>query len=107
LQVALPETIARKEIAQEEVWLGIHPENLVIHPQEEENTIVVEVHNYEALGAETIVDVNLGLDEADQRVMMKCRIPPDQQVRVGQTVWLELQACSIFDRDTGQAIKSV
>ena len=107
LQVALPETIARKGIAREEVWLGIHPENLVIHQQEEDNTIVVEVHNYEALGAETIVDVNLGLDETDQRVTMKCRIPPDQQVRVGQTVWLELQACSIFDRDTGQAIKSV
>ena len=104
LQIPIPKTTAMEYVINREVWLGIHPENLVIYTKETEDTLAVEVHNYEELGVETIVDLNLGLDEKDHRVILKGRIPPDQTVRIGQTVWIELQACSIFDKKTGEAI---
>ena len=66
--------------------------------------LAVEVHNFEELGVETIVDLNLGLDEQDKNVILKARIPPDQTVQLGQTVWMGIEACSIFDKRTGDAI---
>ena len=104
LKISIPQESISRNASNREVWLGIHPENLVVYKNETVGTLAVEVHNFEELGVETIVDLNLGLDEQDKNVILKARIPPDQTVQLGQTVWMGIEACSIFDKRTGDAI---
>lgn len=104
LKISIPQESISRNASNRGVWLGIHPENLVVYKNETVGALAVEVHNFEELGVETIVDLNLGLDEQDKNVILKARIPPDQTVQLGQTVWMGIEACSIFDKRTGDAI---
>ncbi|MCZ6677668.1 MAG: ABC transporter ATP-binding protein [Candidatus Poribacteria bacterium] len=86
--------------------LGVHPEDLIVTTEETPENIPVEVYSFEPLGAETIVDVNLGRNEAGEDAILKSRVDPTLEVRIGQTVWIGFvpERIHIFDVDTGMAL---
>jgi ABC-type sugar transport system ATPase subunit len=93
--------------------LGVHPEDLLISTEHSPENIPVEVYSFEPLGAETIVDVVLGKDEAGDDIILKSRVGMtfvgnnDRcSLRIGQTLWMTCvpDRIHIFDGDTGEAI---
>ena len=86
--------------------LGVHPEDLLVSLEQTPENISVEVYNFEPLGAETIVDLNLGKNKADEDVILKSRVDPMLEVRLGQTLWMGFAPgrIHIFDGDTGEAL---
>ena len=51
LKISIPQESISRNASNREVWLGIHPENLVVYKNETVGTLAVEVHNFEELGA--------------------------------------------------------
>ena len=86
--------------------LGVHPEDLLINPDDSSENIPVEVYSFEPLGAETIVDVTLGRDEAGDDIILKSRVGMTFDVRIGETLWMTCvpERIHIFDEDTGEAL---
>ncbi len=86
--------------------LGVHPEDLLIRAEDTPENIPVKVYSCEPLGAETIVDVNLGRDEVGDDIILKSRVGMMFDVRIGQTLWMTCvpERIHIFDGDTGEAI---
>ena len=86
--------------------LGVHPEDLRVSTRQSPESIAVEVYSFEPLGAETIVDVNLGKNEASENVILKSRVDSTLKVRIGQTLWMAFVAdrIHVFDAATGEAL---
>lgn len=93
--------------------LGVHPEDLLINTEHSPENIPVEVYSFEPLGAETIVDVSLGKNEAGGDIILKSRVGltfvgnNDRcSLQIGQTLWMTCvpERIHIFDEDTGEAI---
>ena len=86
--------------------LGVHPEDLFVSIEQTPENMPVEVYSFEPLGAETIVDVVLGKNEADEDTILKSRVGPTLEVRIGQTLWVGFapERIHVFDGDTGEAL---
>lgn len=86
--------------------LGVHPEDLLISADDSSENIPVEVYSFEPLGAETIVDVTLGKDEAGDDSILKSRVGMTFDVPIGETLWLTCvpERLHLFDGDTGEAL---
>jgi ABC-type sugar transport system ATPase subunit len=86
--------------------LGVHPEDLLLRPVEASDSMPVEVYSFEPLGAETIVEVNLGKNEAGENIILKSRVEPTLEVDIGQKLWMGFasERIHIFDADTGKAL---
>ena len=86
--------------------LGVHPEDLLISTDRSPENIPVEVYSFEPLGAETIVDLTLGKDEAGDDIILKSRVGMAFEVSIGATLWMTCvpERIHIFDKDTGEAI---
>ena len=86
--------------------LGVHPEDLLIGAERSPENIPVEVYSFEPLGAETIVDVTLGKDEAAGDIILKARVGMTFDFRIGGTLWMTCvpERIHVFDGDTGAAI---
>ncbi len=86
--------------------LGVHPEDLVVSTDHSPENIPVEVYSFEPLGAETIVDVTPGRDEAGDDIILKARVGMTFDVRIGETLWMTCvsERLHIFDGDTGEAL---
>lgn len=82
--------------------LGIRPEHLTLSVPAPKN-LSVKVEQVEALGNDTYLFVKL-----DRTTQLQARIPADQVVKVGDQVWLSINADKVhfFDDKTGQAIES-
>lgn len=82
--------------------LGIRPEHLTLSVPAPKN-LSVKVEQVEALGNDTYLFVKL-----DRTTQLQARIPADQVVKVGEQVWLSINADKVhfFDDKTGQAIQS-
>ncbi|MEC4803770.1 MAG: ABC transporter ATP-binding protein [Jaaginema sp. PMC 1079.18] len=82
--------------------LGIRPEHLSLSPAAVKN-IEVTVDLVEALGNDTYITVHL---TQNAQTVLQVRLPPDNLVEKGQTVWLSmtLEKIHLFDAKTGNAI---
>ena len=90
----------------EALVLGAHPEDLYLHVSEMPDALPVEVYSFEPLGAETIVEVLLGQNEAGQPVILKSRVEPTLEVDIGVRRWLRFapERLRLFDANSGQAL---
>ena len=86
--------------------LGVHPEDVVVSSELLSGSITAEVYSFEPLGAETIVDINLGKNEEGTDVIVKARTAPTYDVQIGQKIWMSFvpERIHLFDKDTGDAI---
>ena len=86
--------------------LGVHPEDLLIGAEHSSEDIPVEVYSFEPLGAETIVDVTLGRDEAGDDIILKSRVGMAFDVRIGETLRMTCvpERLHLFDGDTGETL---
>ncbi len=86
--------------------LGVHPEDLLITAEQSPENIPVEVYSFEPLGAETIVDVTLGQNEAGDNIILKSRVGMAFDVTIGQALWMTCvpERIHLFDGDTGEVI---
>jgi multiple sugar transport system ATP-binding protein len=85
----------------ERVELGIRPENVGIHFEPGGDRIAAVVFVIEPLGAESVIDLDLG-----DGVMMKAVVPSPFLGAVGQRVWLTFDsaALSLLDSVTDQFV---
>ncbi|MFP4121008.1 ABC transporter ATP-binding protein [Coleofasciculus sp.] len=82
--------------------LGIRPEHLSVSVPAPKN-LSVTVEQVEALGNDTYLLVKL-----DRKTRLQARIPADNLVKVGDQIWLSINADKVhfFDERTGKAIRS-
>ena len=85
---------------------GVHPEDVLISPEDTPDSMPVEVYSFEPLGAETIVELTPGKDESGRDVILKARTEPTLDVRIGQSLWMTFvpERIHFFDADTGEVI---
>lgn len=85
------------------VLLGMRPENLVLAPRQQPNTLPASVLVVEPLGSHKLLTMQVGSELA------KVSVPPDQPVSPGDQVWLHFDADKIrwMDAGTGEAIHAV
>jgi multiple sugar transport system ATP-binding protein len=85
------------------VILGIRPEHLNLSPPAVKN-FEVEVDLVEALGNDTYLSVHL---VNNLNITLQARIAPEQQVKIGDVIWLSmtLERIFLFEKDTGKAIR--
>ena len=86
--------------------LGVHPEDVVASFEHVSGSIAAEVYSFEPLGAETIVDINLGKNEEGTDVIVKARTAPTYEVQIGQKIGMSFvpERIHLFDKDTGESI---
>jgi multiple sugar transport system ATP-binding protein len=84
--------------------LGIRPEHFTVASPAPTN-LQVQVDLIEALGNETYIVASL---VEDPDAILQVRIPPDIQVRLGESIWLapELDKIHFFEPKSGQALIS-
>ncbi len=82
--------------------LGIRPEHLSVSVPAPKN-LSVNVEQVEALGNDTYL-----LAKLDRKTRLQARIPADHLVKVGDQIWLSINADKVhfFDERTGKAIRS-
>ncbi len=98
---------ARRKIrdAQQELILGIRPENISLDHQH--GDFEAPVHLVEPLGSDTLVDLLLGQSpESRELVLMKVRVLPTFQVHENQKLWMALgmEHIHLSDRKTGKIV---
>ncbi|HIC18574.1 TPA: ABC transporter ATP-binding protein, partial [Candidatus Poribacteria bacterium] len=116
LQYQITEAEIVKQLARVdrdcELILGIHPEDISLEDigledRQNMDDISAEIYESEPLGAETIVDLNLGKSERGEMVILKVRTSPDFDKAVGQMVAIKFDQKQLFffDAITGEAIR--
>ena len=116
LQYQITEAEIVKQLARMdrdcELILGIHPEDISLEDigledRQNMDDISAEIYESEPLGAETIVDLNLGKSERGEMVILKVRTSPDFDKAVGQMVAIKFDQKQLFffDAITGEAIR--
>ena len=84
--------------ASGDVVLGIRPEGVGVSVREIASAPVAEISLIEPLGHETIVHVTLGGET------LRSRVSGDEDLEVGQRVWLQVDRSLLFDAETGVRI---
>ena len=106
IQLSLPETWAPilKAYEGRSLTLGIRPEHLTLATVAP-NHLPVRVELVEALGHETYLSLTIA-GGPDTTPFINARIEPQNQVQVGEQLWLSIQTDKIhlFDGDTGIAL---
>lgn len=85
--------------------LGIRPQHLTVDTPSQ-NNLQIEVDLVEALGNETYISAHL---TAQSETTLTVSLPAEQQVRVGDRLWLKINPTKIhlFTADDGRAIRRV
>ena len=109
-----PITIRTQQIAStlveygghRDLIFGVHPEDVLVNSEAIPESMPVEVYSFEPLGAETIVELTPGKDEAGRDVILKARTEPTLDVQIGQSLWMTFvpERIHFFDASSSQAI---
>ena len=86
----------------DELVLGIRPEHMQVHTEQPQGVSVPsEVYVSEPLGAEVIVNAQMGSQ------VIKVRTPSGTKVDVGQRIWLTFaeKFAHVFDKETEQSLR--
>lgn len=83
-----------------EVLLGVRPEDLEAHTVQQPQTFPAEVLVVEPLGPHLLLTLSFGKQH------IKATVPPNFEVRAGQTLWLRPQPDRLrwLDPSSGQAL---
>lgn len=87
--------------------LGIRPEDISVYREPESECIETEVHVTEPLGSENIFDLSIGKNSEDsENILLRVRTSPTFMVDVGQKLWInfDIARIHIFDPKTEKAI---
>ncbi len=89
-------------MSDQPILLGMRPENLMLSPKLQPNTLPALVLVVEPLGSHKLLTMQVGSETA------KVSVPPDQPVSAGDQVWLHFDPGKIrwMDAATGEAIRS-
>lgn len=89
-----------------DVVFGVHPEDVIVSHQSISNAFQAEVYSVEPLGAETIVEVTLGVDETGSHTILKACTAPNFAAEIGQHLYVTFVAdrMHFFDKITGNAL---
>ncbi len=105
LRLILPEFWATYLEASEEksFYLGVRPQHFYLGVAREDN-LAVTIDLVEALGSETYISVHL---TEDDNINLVVSLPPEQPVKVGDSVWLaiELNKIHLFTVSDGRSIR--
>lgn len=85
---------------------GVHPEDVLVSPELTQHASELPVYSFEPLGAETIVELILGKDDAGKAVILKARAEPTLDVQIGQPLQTTFvpERLHFFHPSTGKAI---
>jgi multiple sugar transport system ATP-binding protein len=99
-----PDLAARLEPVGEGLVLGIRPEDVHLSREIRPGWIGAEVYVTEPLGAETIVDLRVGV--GGEAPMLRARTLPTFRAAIGEAIWVEFdrERMHVFDRESGRAI---
>ena len=88
------------------VVLGVRPEDVIVGHAAMPKSKAVEVFSFEPLGAETIVELIIGINEHGGNLILRARASAALRVEIGQTVNMAFvpERLHFFDPDTGYAI---
>lgn len=107
-QLQLPETWGQvlQPYQGQSLTLGIRPEHLDLGAHRE-GSIPIQVELVEALGAETYLSCGLEGETQGTEALFQARIPPDQPVQTGDTLFLvpQLDQLHLFDQASGDALR--
>lgn len=89
-----------------DVVFGVHPEDVIVSHQSISNAFQTEVYSVEPLGAETIVEVTLGVNETGSHTILKACTAPNFAAEIGQYLYVTFVAdrMHFFDKITGNAL---
>lgn len=89
-----------------DVVFGVHPEDVIVSHQSISNAFQAEVYSVEPLGAETIVEVTLGVNETGSHTILKACTAPNFAAEIGQHLYVTFVAdrMHFFDKITGNAL---
>jgi len=92
----------------DQLVFGIRPERAHLSTIPTASNLQAKVHLVEPLGSANIIDILLGRDPVGELVLLRVRTHPTLMPDPGQVVWLHLeqQHVHIFDRVTGEALRS-
>ena len=99
----LPDETRRtlSEATGKEVVVGVRPQDVVVHKEEgAPGSVPVEVYTTEPMGDVTILDLKVG------DIVLKVVVPPDDEAREGQRVYVSfpVHKIHVFDAETGDVI---
>ena len=85
---------------------GAHPEDVLVSHESMPNAFQAEVYSVEPLGAETIVEITLGVDAEGSHTIMKSRAAPNFQTEIGQYLYVTFvpERIHLFDKVTGGSL---
>ena len=85
---------------------GAHAEDVLVSHQSIPNAFRAEVYSIEPLGAETIVELTLGIDTTGTHTILKACTAPNFEADIGQHLYVSFvpERMYFFDKTTGNAI---
>ena len=91
----------------QDVVFGVHPEDVIVSHQSISNAFQAEVYSVELLGAETIVELTLGMDAVGTHTILKACTAPNFEAEIGQHLYVTFVAerMHFFDETTGKTLK--
>ena len=93
--------------------IGVHPEDVLVNHetvantfQSDVNTFKAEVYSIEPLGAETIVEITIGVDTDGSHKIIKSRTAPNFEAKIGEHLFVSFvpERLHLFDKVTGKAL---
>ena len=106
--VAIQDTRISKTLSDSErnLVFGAHPADVIVSHQPIPNAFQTEVYSVEPLGAETIVEITLGIDTSGAHTILKASTAPNFEAEIGQHIYVTFvpERMHFFDKTTGNAI---
>ena len=93
-------------VSNSDAIFGAHAEDVVVSHQPIPNAFQTEVYSVEPLGAETIVELTLGIDTSGAHTILKACTVPNFEAEIGQHLYVTFvqERMHFFDKPTGNAI---
>jgi multiple sugar transport system ATP-binding protein len=85
-------------ITDDEVVLGVRPEDVILSSGPTPDAIEAELYVTEPLGSEVIVDLKIGEN------IIKAKAAADLKMEIGEKIWLTMRTVQIFDKRTGEPL---
>lgn len=85
---------------------GVHPEDVIVSHESIPNSFQAEVYSVEPLGAETIVELTLGIDTSGSHIIMKSLTDPNFETDIGSYLYVSFVPDRIhfFDKASGDTL---
>lgn len=92
--------------SDQQIIFGVHPEDMVVKHQPSPNSFKAEVYSVEPLGADTIVEITLGIDDTGSHIILKSVTTPDFEAEIGDFLYVSFvpDRIHLFDKTTEKSL---